>query len=248
MKLNEAVALITGGAQGIGRLCAQRLMEQGTKVIVADIDDKAGNIFREESAARYGDNSSRFIKCDVADGKQLNRMFEEAKATYGRLDIISNNAGILTHNLKLARHVVDVNLKAVIQGTYKGIELMSKRQGGDGGVIVNIGSAAGIDLMMSEPVFTSTKHAVARFSEAFKKLPYFFEDGVRVNTICPFFCKTRTMEDALAENPEYEKVIRRIGMVTIDEVAVGFMKVVGDDDMNGETVVVTPSKKKYKMS
>lgn len=247
MRFPQAVALITGGAQGLGRMFAGRLLERGTKVIVADMNVDAGHRFVEEVNNKYGPDKMKFLKCDVTNSKELSDKFEEAKDAFGRLDIICNNAGIMTTDPARSRLQVDVNVTAVIEGTYKGIELMSTRKGGDGGVIVNVGSAAGLDLMINAAVFSSTKHAVVAFSRSFKRLPNHKVDGVRVNCVCPYFCETQMVTKAIAENPENERIIRSIGMVNVEDVAEGFLRCVSDDDLNAGVVVVAPNRKIFEM-
>jgi len=249
MKLNQAVALITGGAQGLGRTFSKKLLEQGTKVIVADLNKDAGEKFESDYCSKYGEKSVTFLPCDVTNSNQLRETFEEAKKRFGRLDIVCNNAGIMTTDPTKAKLQVDVNLTAVIEGTYNGIDLMSKKnKDGRGGVIVNVASAAGLDLMIDAAVFSATKHGVVAFTRSFKRLTNFKDDDVRVNCIAPFFCETAMVAKAIEENPAKEKVIKKIGMVNIADVGDGFMRSVVDEKLNAGVIVIAPNNKIYEMN
>jgi len=232
---------------GLGRMFSKQLLERKVKVIVADMNPKAGAKFVEECNEKHGDGSVTFLQCDVTNGDQLRDTFEEAKNKFGRLDIVCNNAGIMTTDPARAKLQVDVNLTAVVQGTYFGIDAMSTRNGGDGGVVVNVASAAGLDLMINAAVFSATKAAVVTFTRAFKRLPTLKDDDVRVNCIAPYFVETQMVAGAIKENPESEMVIKKIGMVNIDDVGEGFMRCIINDQLNAGVVVIAPNHKIYEM-
>jgi len=248
MQLNKAVALITGGALGLGRKVSETLLKNGASVIVADINVEAGQRFEKDSIAQFGDNKLKFLKCDVRNSKELHDTFDAAKACFGRLDIVCNNAGVGASNYKHARVGVDINLTAVIEGTFKGIELMSKKNGSDGGVIVNVASAAGLELLRPLPVYTATKHAVVAFTRCFSALPHYHDDGVRVNCFCPFFFETDLVKDGLKEYPAFFDIIQKLGgYVNIEDVVEGLMKCIVSEEMNGKVVVVRPPKDIFEM-
>ena len=247
MQLNKTVALITGGAQGIGKRITQTLLNRGAKVIVADVDVEAGEKFQDECVHQFGRNRFHFLKCDLSKQEELNKTFEEAGAHFGRLDIVCNNAGMMTTEVQHTRLQVDLNLTAVMEGTFKGIELMSKQNGGGGGVIVNVASAAGLDLMKGAAVYTATKQAVVAFSRSFYALPYHTVDGVRVNCICPFYCDTRMVRSAARKMPGAFSIIEKIGWVGIDDIAKAFMTCVENDEMNAKVVVIEPPDKIFEM-
>ena len=77
MKFNQAVALITGGAQGLGRMFTHKLLERGTKVVVADMNLEAGARIEEEALKRHGEGKLKFFKCDVTNSRELSDKFEE---------------------------------------------------------------------------------------------------------------------------------------------------------------------------
>jgi len=251
MKLEGAVALITGGALGIGKKLAETLLQKGTTVIIADINEAAGRKLEEDSQAQFGDNRFKFLKCDLRDSKQLHDTFDAAKAFCGRLDIVCNNAGIISLD---TRAVIDINLTSVIEGTFKGIELMSKKKNGDqsGGVIVNTASAAGLDVFHLDhapgAVYSATKHAVIAFTRCFNTLPHHVDDGVRVNCICPSYVETDMVKNVLKEDPPYIKKIESFGgFVEIEDVVEGMMRCIVTEDMNAKAIVIQPPNKIFEM-
>ena len=111
---------------GLGQMFSKKLLENGTKVVVADINPEAGNKFMDYAKTKYGDDALTFMHCNVRDSQQLKDTFKAAKERFGRLDIVCNNAGVMTTDPFRAKMQVDINLTAVIEGTYHGIELMSR--------------------------------------------------------------------------------------------------------------------------
>jgi len=248
MHLHKARALITGGASGLGRKLSDALLQRGAKVVIADINADEGKKAETQSLDQYGDDRLKFIQCDVTDKQQLHETFEAAHKCFGGLDIVCNNAGIIGDTYSIARTQVDINLTAVIEGTFRAIEPMSKQTVGGGGVVVNVASAAGIDLLKVAPVYTATKQGVVAFTRCFSALPHFVEDGVRVNCLCPFFFKSNLTEKSVEEHPQFGQLIHFLGgYVDVEHVVDGFLKVLQDDEMNAKAVVVQPPDKIYTM-
>nr|XP_025960953.1 15-hydroxyprostaglandin dehydrogenase [NAD(+)] isoform X4 [Dromaius novaehollandiae] len=164
MHVNGKVALVTGAAQGIGRAFVQALLDKGAKVALLDRNPEAG---RESKAALDGQFEAQrtvFIQCDVTDQEQLKGAFEKVIEHFGRLDIVVNNAGV--NNEKDWESTIQINLTSVIRGTYLGLEYMRKGNGGDGGVIINISSLAGLMPAAFQPVYCATKHGVIGFTRS----------------------------------------------------------------------------------
>ncbi|XP_062430661.1 15-hydroxyprostaglandin dehydrogenase [NAD(+)] isoform X2 [Rhea pennata] len=164
MHVNGKVALVTGAAQGIGRAFVQALLDKGAKVALLDRNPEAG---RESKAALDGQFEAQrtvFIQCDVTEQEQLKGAFEKVIEHFGRLDIVVNNAGV--NNEKDWESTIQINLTSVIRGTYLGLEYMRKGNGGDGGVIINISSLAGLMPAAFQPVYCATKHGVIGFTRS----------------------------------------------------------------------------------
>ncbi|XP_067900075.1 15-hydroxyprostaglandin dehydrogenase [NAD(+)]-like isoform X2 [Heterodontus francisci] len=140
MLLAGKVALITGAAQGLGKAFAEILLKNGAKVSLLDIDSAVGLDTKYAFDKVYGAQQTMFIPCDVLSDNQLKDAFNKTVENFQQLDIVCNNAGI-SDEINCQR-CVDINLVSVIRGTYLGLDYMSKKTGGAGGVIINVSSLA----------------------------------------------------------------------------------------------------------
>uniref|UniRef100_G3PVZ8 15-hydroxyprostaglandin dehydrogenase n=1 Tax=Gasterosteus aculeatus aculeatus TaxID=481459 RepID=G3PVZ8_GASAC len=164
MSLNGKVALVTGGAQGIGRAVVERLLQSSAKVAVVDLNKACGEESKTELDAMFGEGNCYFIPCDVSNGDALRDAFHRTVDQFGRLDIVINNAGI--NNEKNWEKTIQVNLTSVIKGTYLALEQMSKEYKKEGGAIINVSSMAAFVHSPHQPVYTATKHGVIGFTRA----------------------------------------------------------------------------------
>ncbi|XP_032917177.1 15-hydroxyprostaglandin dehydrogenase [NAD(+)] isoform X3 [Catharus ustulatus] len=157
MHVNGKVALVTGGAQGIGRAFVQALLGKGAKVALLDRNSEAGQESKAALDEQFEAQRTLFIQCDVTEQEQLRGAFKKVIEHFGRLDIVVNNAGV--NNEKDWESTIQINLTSVIRGTYLGLEYMRKGNGGDGGVIINISSLAARDSFQKvEPVHITREH------------------------------------------------------------------------------------------
>ncbi|XP_071392083.1 15-hydroxyprostaglandin dehydrogenase [NAD(+)]-like [Centroberyx affinis] len=141
MSLNGKVALVTGGAQGIGRAVVQLLLQSSAKVAVVDLNQAVGEECKAQLDAEFGEGNCSFIQCDVTNGDRLREAFQSTVDQFGHLNIVINNAGI--NNEKNWEKTIQVNLTSVIKGTYLALDHMSKEYGKEGGIIINVSSMAG---------------------------------------------------------------------------------------------------------
>jgi 3-oxoacyl-[acyl-carrier protein] reductase len=123
MRLKDKVALITGGAAGIGKATAQRFIEEGAKVVICDVNQEAGQAAIQELGPR-----AAFFQVDVTDRQAVQAWVDEVMAQYGRVDILVNNAGVLRDNLlvrvkdgELARQMPEADFDLVIAVNLKGV-------------------------------------------------------------------------------------------------------------------------------
>jgi NAD(P)-dependent dehydrogenase (short-subunit alcohol dehydrogenase family) len=189
MKLAGRVALVSGGASGIGRATAQRLAAEGMRVCVLDIDGDAASTVAE-SLGGFG------LECDVSQPEQVENAFASCFANLGSVDLAFLNAGITIHwsgdigSLDLAdyRRSVGVNLDGVVFGAVAAVRTM--RAGGDGldGAILATASLAGILPWHPDPVYSLGKHGVVGFMRAIA--PNLAGEGIAVHTICPGITET----------------------------------------------------------
>ncbi|MEW5792617.1 MAG: glucose 1-dehydrogenase [Pseudomonadota bacterium] len=181
MHLNEKVAIVTGGGQGIGKAIARHCLERGLKVVIAEADAEAGQETAAELAAL---GNIRCVAADVAREEDVQRMVREAVDGYGHLDYLVNNAGIMIRKpvteLSLAewRRVLDVNLSSVFLGAKHAAPFLRERRG----AIVNIASTRGL---MSEPdteAYSASKGGIIALTHA---LAVSLGPAVRVNCVSP---------------------------------------------------------------
>lgn len=178
-RLEGKVAVITGAASGIGRDMARAFVEQGAKVVIADIsgDENA-------AAAELGDVAKGF-RVDVSRSEDVKAMLDFALASFGRLDILCNNAGVDGALAPIADYdeaefdrVLAVNLRGVFLGIRHAIPRIRQ-----GGAIVNTASIAGSVVMPNMPAYCAAKAGVMQLTKvaAVECAPL----GIQVNTICP---------------------------------------------------------------
>ncbi len=230
-------ALITGGGSGIGRAVALRLASKGARVLIADISSELGNGVVKEIAADGG--AAEFERIDARDDADLRRAFARAQQLYGRIDIVFNNAGILTGApaypetpLEQWRRVIELNLIAVIRGTQLGIESL-RRSGG--GVIVNTASLAGLQGWNMDPVYSASKGGVVLFTKSLAGLKD--SDNIRVNCVCPTLVETPLLTGA---SDERIAGLLRWTNLQPDHVADAVDRLIEDETLSGAALRVLP--------
>ncbi|KAG4070723.1 hypothetical protein HA402_005582 [Bradysia odoriphaga] len=184
MDLKGKVALVSGGATGLGRTFCEELLRHGAKVSICDLDSDAGENAQKYLSETFGKDRILFCHCDVTDYVQYEEAFQSTLAEFDGLDIVVNNAEIM--NDKFWELEVDVNLNGAIRGTLLGLQFMGRDKGGQGGVVVNIGSAASFrPQVFSPPIYTATKHAILGLSRSCGDAYHYSTSGVRVIALCP---------------------------------------------------------------
>ncbi|ENN73601.1 15-hydroxyprostaglandin dehydrogenase [NAD(+)] [Dendroctonus ponderosae] len=182
MDLKGKVALVTGGASGHGREYCKELFKQGCKIAVCDINVEAGDDLLQQLSKNVKDRVI-FIPCDVTDYMQFEEAFQTTISRLGGVDIVINNASVM--NDRLWELEVDVNLNGVIRGLLLAFRFMGKDRGGPGGIVVNAGSSCCRNPLVSLPVYTATKHAVAALTRCYGDLYHVNLTGIKVISICP---------------------------------------------------------------
>lgn len=194
--MTEKLALVTGGAQGIGYACAEALTEDGFRCILADIQtDKVA-----EAAERLGGIA---MTCDMSDAEQINGMFDRIAAEHGPLHALVNNAGIampgdpLDYALDDFRKVIDVNLIGTFVASQRAAKMMV--EAGIEGAIVNMSSINAQVAIPAIPAYCASKGGVMQLTKAMSLA--LAPKGIRVNAVGPGSIDTDMMAGVNA-NPE----------------------------------------------
>jgi NAD(P)-dependent dehydrogenase (short-subunit alcohol dehydrogenase family) len=198
-RLAGKVAVITGGAGGIGFATAKRFAAEGAIVVIGDLFDESG----EAAAKAVG---GLFVKTDVTDEGQVNNLFDTAQSTYGSVDIAFNNAGISppeddsieTTELAAWEKVQLVNLTSVYLCSRAALRHMVRQQSGS---IINTASfVAVMGSATSQISYTASKGGVLAMT---KELGVqFARQGIRVNALCPGPVNTPLLQELFAKDPE----------------------------------------------
>lgn len=243
MDPNGKVAVITGGASGIGLATAKLLASHGASVVIADMSDEAGSsaVAGIERAPSAGSGQARFVRTDVRSRDDQRAMIEFARREFGRVDIFHNNAGVneggdLFADLGDWERCLAIDLGAVILGTQ--LEVQHLRRQGGGGVIINTASMGGMVPMPGSPVYAASKAGVIQFS---RSLAYLAGEGIRVNAVCPTFTDTPMVR--VAGEAAMEAMKAEVGGILQPEhVAEGVLALVRDDSRAGAVMRVTVRK------
>lgn len=194
-RVENKVAVVTGGSHGIGRATCLRLAEEGAAVAVTDVLEEDGRAVARE--IRDAGGEARFWRLDVSDEKEVQSVFGQIGEEFGAIDILVNNAGISgadkpTDELSEAEwdEVLDVNVKGVAFCTKYAVPYMREQGGGS---IVNLSSIYGIIGAADVPPYHASKGAVRMLTKT-DALTY-AEENIRVNSVHPGFIWTPMVED-----------------------------------------------------
>ncbi|MBI3912932.1 MAG: glucose 1-dehydrogenase [Chloroflexi bacterium] len=214
MRLENKVALITGAGSGIGRETALLFCAEGAKVVVADVVNKAG----EETVAMIKANggNAAYVHADVSKAADAEKMIAFAEKTYGKLNVLFNNAGIMHSNDDNAMTTdesvwdltMNINLKGVFLGCKYGIPAL-KRAGG--GSIINTASFVAI-LGAATPqiAYTASKGGVLAMSRELAIVHA--RENIRVNALCPGPLHTKLLMDFLNTDAKKQRRLVHIPM------------------------------------
>jgi NAD(P)-dependent dehydrogenase (short-subunit alcohol dehydrogenase family) len=208
-ELEGKVAVVTGGANGIGRAAVELFVEEGARVVIADVDDDSGQAL----ASALGD-AAAFKRTDVADADQVQNLVDYTVGHFGGLHVMVNNAGVsgtfrrfLKDDLRDFQPVIAVNLFGVMIGSQRAARQMAANGGGS---IINTASIAGISPGVSIMPYRAAKAAVVHFSRCMAI--DVAEHGIRVNCVAPGNISTAI--NAALDTPEivrWRQPLQRLG-------------------------------------
>ncbi|MBY0215053.1 MULTISPECIES: SDR family NAD(P)-dependent oxidoreductase [Paenibacillus] len=238
--LKDKVAIITGGASGIGLATVKAFLDKGSKVVIADYNEEHGKAAEQELKQTYSDNVV-FIKVNVADEKQVENLVTETVKQFGKLDVIFNNAGIgvqkPSHELtdEEYKRVIAINQDGVFYGAKYAIREMLKTGGGS---VISTSSILG---SVGEPTsmpYAASKGAVNQIT---KSLALEYADrNIRVNAVAPGFVESGMVnKEALGEF--YDSLVAKHPLGRLgnpEEIAHAVVFLAENDFVTGTTVFV----------
>jgi NAD(P)-dependent dehydrogenase (short-subunit alcohol dehydrogenase family) len=208
MRLADKVCVITGGGSGMGRVAAGMFAAQGAKVVVAEFDAAAGQETVRQVQAAGGD--ATFVKVDVSQEADARAMIDAAISSYGRLDVLYNNAGIMPAadhsvidtDVDTWDQVMAVNVRGVFLGCKYAIPPMVAQGSGS---IINIASfVALLGCSVPQDAYTASKGALLALTRSLAV--QFGPQGVRTNAICPGPVETPLLLDWLVKDEEAKRI------------------------------------------
>lgn len=210
MNFINQVVVVTGAAKGIGRGIAAAYVENGAKVVIADVDEAAG--IQTESELKQMGADILFVKTDVKKEDDIINLMETAKKTYGRIDVLINNAGkglfksLYEVTIEEWEDIIQTNLRSVFLCSREAAKYMRENQ--EGGAIVNIASTRAI---MSEPNsegYAATKGGIVAITHALASS--LSNDRITVNVISPGWIHTGDYSQ-LTETDHNQHFSKRVG-------------------------------------
>ncbi|CAI0424012.1 unnamed protein product, partial [Linum tenue] len=209
-RLEGKIAIVTGGARGIGEATVRLFARHGAKVVIADVEDKLGSALAESLSA-----SVSYVHCDVSSEADVEDLVTSTVSRYGRVDVMFNNAGVLGSQTKSRKSILELDadefervMRVNVRGAALGIKHAARAMvARGGGCVVSTASVAGVMGGMGPHAYTASKHAVVGLTKnAACELGRY---GIRVNCISPFGVATSMLVDAWREEvEEMEEFVR----------------------------------------
>jgi NAD(P)-dependent dehydrogenase (short-subunit alcohol dehydrogenase family) len=208
MRLADKVCLITGAGSGMGAVAARMFAAEGARVVVAEVDESAGRAVVDEVTASGG--RATFVRADVSSESDAQGMVDHATATWGRLDVLYNNAGIMPeadHSVTdtavdVWDRVMAINVRGVFLGCKYAIPRMVEQGSGS---VINVASFVAIlGCSVPQDAYTASKGAVLSLTRSLAV--QFGPKGVRANAICPGPVETPMLMDWLLKDQDAKRI------------------------------------------
>jgi NAD(P)-dependent dehydrogenase (short-subunit alcohol dehydrogenase family) len=232
------IAIVTGGAQGIGEACVRRFASEGAHCVIADVDDTRGQALAGELGANYQ-------HCDVGDASQVKALVERTLALHGRIDVLVNNAGIFkaTDFLDITEADFDTVLRVNLKGSFLVGQAVAREMAkAGGGSIVNMSSVNGVMAIPSIASYNVSKGGINQLTRVMALA--LVDKGIRVNAVAPGTIATELAEKAVLTSDEARQRImmrtpmKRLGLPSEIADAVAWLASDAASYVTGEIVTV----------
>ncbi|CAG9814384.1 unnamed protein product [Phaedon cochleariae] len=233
LNLEEKVAVITGGASGIGYAIAKQFLKEGMSALsIIDINKEKSEEQVKLLTEEFGEDKVLFSEGDVSDADQMDAAFRNTALHYQSIDIIVNNAGILDDTLW--EKELNTNLRGCVIGTLLGMQYMAKSSSGEGGIIVNIGSIMSVIPSSGFPIYTMTQSGIYGFTRALGSSSLYSRTGVKMLCYCPSLTDTELLKDTSDKcinynfANEFQEEIASCTVQKPENVAKGLVSILGE--------------------
>jgi NAD(P)-dependent dehydrogenase (short-subunit alcohol dehydrogenase family) len=245
VRLENKVAIVTGGAGGIGRASSRLFAAEGAKVLVADLDEKGARSVAAEIASSGGEASPFAV--DVSSAEQVEAMIGEAVNRWGRLDILFNNAGVFADGdesvVTTEEDVWDFTMAVNLMGVYLGCKygIPARLEGGGGSLINTSSIVALMGSATSQAAYTASKGGVLALTREIAV--EFAKQGLRANAICPGPLNTELIEELFSDPHQKQRRFIHMPMGRLgesEEIAKAALFLASDESsfVNGTEFVV----------
>ncbi len=240
MKLQDKVAIVTGGASGIGEAVVKEYVKEGAKVVIADFSDKGQALSDTLNKEGY---ETLFVKTDVSNEEDVKNVVAQTISRFGKLDIMYANAGIASDGPAAEldydkwKKTIDINLSGVFLSDKYAIEQFQKQ--GSGGVIVNAGSIHSFVSLPNIPAYSSAKGGVKLLTQ--NLCTAYAKENIRVNAVCPGYIDTPLLSELESDVKNHLASLHPQGRLgKPEEIAKAVLFLSSDDAsfVNGTTLLV----------
>ncbi len=231
MRLNDKVAIVTGGARGIGKKICGTFLAEGASVYIFDVNPEEGTRTIGEFRSAYKNGRVFFFEVDITDEKSVEQVIEKIIEAEGKIDILVNNAGITRDNLILRmsledwKKVIDINLTGAFICSRHVVKFMIKNRSGK---IINISSIVGVHGNAGQSNYSSSKAGIIGLTKTLAK--ELASRNILVNAIAPGYIETE-MTEKLSDSIK-QKLIEQIPtgrLGSVDDVAKTALFLASDD-------------------
>ncbi|MBM0868217.1 NAD(P)-dependent dehydrogenase (short-subunit alcohol dehydrogenase family) [Staphylococcus auricularis] len=239
-KLNDKVAIVTGGSSGIGEATVRLFAKEGAKVVIADVSESGKELSEELSKEGH---KTFFVKTDVTQEEDVINLIDQTVDKFGKLDIMYANAGIAADNPAADlsyddwKKTIDVNLSGVFLSDKYAVKQFKKQD--SKGVIVNAGSIHSFVSLPQTTAYASAKGGVKLLTQ--NLCTAYAKDGIRVNAVCPGYVATNLLKDVDEDKRKTLEGLHPQGRLgKPEEVAKAVLFLASDDStfVNGTTLLV----------